>query len=377
MTDHVALPVGPEPNWELKTENGPPLRSIAESGVILQSLRRCVRLLALFLHHLLTFLCNPAREKWLTCAFAKFSARAKGKQPEVVAPPHTLTTLGRCNLHIGPLTFFDTSFFNVQFHQPVYGAGPSGAFVPACAPSTSTTASPSAPALAILPTPLPFQHAAPVVPSPPLLASAATAAASSDSPISQAQTTLDPRFLAHIYTTAATSPQLRELLNLSIAGRASAEQRHTLGVILHDLAAKQYGPAGAPPVAIAGVAPVQAQPLVPGVPPELVLEFKERMGERWILPRHLAVCERREKGGGEFDVLIRTALFVAPVDGDAMEEGPEARKPQIVELRLSKASHGTWDFVRRWAGEDDAAENKRALDKLVRASHSFCSRSVC
>lgn len=269
-----------------------------------------------------------ARERWLTSAFAKFSTRARGKQPEVIPPPHTATLLGRCDLEIGPHTFHGTALFEIQFHQPVYGAGPAGSLL---LPSATASAFNSA---AHLPPPPAVERA---------VASATASPTRTTSPISSV-------FLSHISQTAATNPQLAELLHLSATQRATGEQIRTLGLIIQAMAA-------APPP--------------PRVQAEFVLEFRERAADRWLVPRHLAVCERRTLSAGAdgpFAILITTALFPTSVlQVDATGNYAEAaRNPQPVTLRLTNATHAMWEFVQRWISYDKVDENSRVLDKLVR-----------
>ncbi|TFY57246.1 hypothetical protein EVJ58_g7138 [Rhodofomes roseus] len=103
--DTIPLPIGPCPGWELEShsdteasdEEPQELRNIPESLVVSQSLRQ-------------------SRTIWLSSAFPKFSAKARGgKPPEVVPPPHSIKVYGRYDVRIGPHIFSDTTFYEVCY----------------------------------------------------------------------------------------------------------------------------------------------------------------------------------------------------------------------------------------------------------------------
>ncbi|TBU34763.1 hypothetical protein BD311DRAFT_746760 [Dichomitus squalens] len=95
----VHLPTGPEPGWELREapSGGAQLRTVAESLVVLQSLKQ-------------------SRNRWIASAFPKFSSKARGgKAVENMPPPHTIKAHGKYDLHIGPHIFSNTALYEVHY----------------------------------------------------------------------------------------------------------------------------------------------------------------------------------------------------------------------------------------------------------------------
>jgi hypothetical protein len=308
-SETLCLPVGPRPDWELEDTTSDDahteLHSVAQSFIVLQSLRLCACVWFLIKPH--RFLTKQqARQRWLTSAFTKFSTRpCQGKQADIMPPPHTSITLGHCDIEIGPHTFHDTSLFEIQYTNATLPGAPSSQ--PSFQPSRSSTPSKPGP---------------------------------SD---------VTPTYLAQISDAALTNKELARLLQLAAANRATHEQIRQLGLIIQSI-------------------PPMAEP-VPSANIDLVLEFRERPADRWIIPRHLAVCELKPLSQPTPDlgeILITVALFPHNLPGNTIPG--QSSKPEVVKFRLTKTTPAMRRFVERWADPNKAAEHTRALDKLVSAT---------
>ena len=293
-------------------------------------------------------------------------------------PPHTLYNRGRCTLEIGPHLFPDTTVFEVHYH-PVHVQVPSSAtFVYQSAPSgswqlgaQSKPSTPSVQANDVATTALPASvsgHTTPLL-------------ASLPSTLHVTQT-----LVTQVNQAAASNPTLANLLQLAVAGKASADQLKTLGLLIQSLAGS---PATEANVAQSSTGPAQpkAQPdpnttTAPAAPQyqlqpprefDLVLEFKEVPTDRWTFPRGPAKCEFISMPGfsGAFgDVLLTTVLPFTSTSAQPGTIGSEATSEaqsvakRIVTFRFKSASTAVWDTVSRWIGSQ-AEEYCKILSEIV------------
>ncbi|KAI6047967.1 hypothetical protein EDC04DRAFT_39613 [Pisolithus marmoratus] len=357
-TQVLKLPVGDAPDWEAGAFGGAELKPVNESFVILQSLKQ-------------------SREKWLRSAFPKFSTRSRGgKQPDVVPPPHTMYNRGRCTLEVGPHIFTDVTVFEVHYHPVAVPVPPPTTFVYQSMPSSSWQSSPQPnQASETTSTGLPT--------STPLLASLP-----STLHVTQA-------LVAQVNQAAASNPTLANLLQLAVAGKASADQLKTLGLLIQSLA-------GSPSAAVDTAEPstdhtqskARAESGTPTLPTtsqyqlqpptkefDLVLEFRENSIDRWTFPRGPTKCEFVTLPGisGPFgDIILTTTVpFTFPSAGQGAEGVSEIQTvpKQVVTFRFKSASSAVWDTVSRWVGPN-AEENCKILSEIISPDRTFLAHSL-
>ncbi|KAK7064053.1 SWR1 complex subunit swc3 [Favolaschia claudopus] len=323
----MELPTGHQPGWELDVsddETAP--ASTSESCVVLQSLRQ-------------------SRDQWMYRAFPKFSGRVRGK-PDPVPPPHTIHFRGRCDIEIGPHTFPETSFYEVQYLPP---ASVAPSFIQSPWQSQYSTAQPNA-------------H-----PTAPLLSSLAST------------TSISPELIGRVNAAAASNPTLANLLHLAAAGKGSAEQLQTLGLLIQSLAAP-YNPeasSSSAPAPLPQSSP-QSQIPTPSTTPvkefDLVFQYHESSQERWTLPRGPVICEKvadPRAPGLMYDIALTLALAVpskAPSSSGEMIN-LQTPSPQVVTMRLKRPPPAIWEAIWKWVGgEEKIHENRKILDNLKKES---------
>ncbi|KDQ63309.1 hypothetical protein JAAARDRAFT_374082 [Jaapia argillacea MUCL 33604] len=316
----LGLPVVPEPDYELGGASE--LKSIADSFVLLQSLRQ-------------------SRDKWLSSTFPKFSTMARrGKVADVVPPPHIIRSHGKCELEVGPHIFPDTTIYEVHYLQPNVPP-PYHSSIGTRPPSTVPSSSPRA--------------------STPLITSLA-----SEIPVT-------PSLVAQVNAAATTNPTLANLVQLAATGRASPEQLRTLGLLIQSMAhtanlpgSSSVSPSTPPPTSSGGSLPPTSSDIF-----DIVIEFHESSSERFIFPRGPVVCTQNDIGQGAFEILM-TTLVPFPSSPTAPNPPDGNMPPHMVTFRLTKTTVGVWDLLLRWAGgEARMEENARFLDEMTIPERSF------
>ncbi|CAA7265939.1 unnamed protein product [Cyclocybe aegerita] len=350
------LPISDKPFWERDQEEDDPLNSVADSCVLLQSLKQ-------------------SRERWLFRTFPKFSSRSRGnKNADVVPPPHTIQTRGRCDLEVGPHIFPDTLFYEVHY-------------LPTQAPQSATAnhywqSSYTAP----------YSHTIPTstsqTPQPPTTVQPEPEKASTSNPFMSSLPSVaavTPSLISQVNTAASSNPILANLLQLAAAGKATPDQLKTLGLLIQSLANLERTPSAiAPPSQ--QLSPLQPTPAqmdyyrnMPTLPPvkafDIVIEFRETPNDRWLFPRGPVYAERKPRtnfASLNQDILLLTCL---PFD-DAMKtraSAPNGTETSLtpcvkspVTLTLKEAPATIWDTINRWTGgEEKMNVNKTYIEGLV------------
>ncbi|KAM5530513.1 hypothetical protein V8D89_015829 [Ganoderma adspersum] len=329
MQRSVHLPTGPRPGWELQEPeahtDGLQLRSVAESLVLLQSLRQ-------------------SRTKWVTSMFPKFSTKTRGKAAEITPPPHTIKAHGKYDLHIGPHTFSGTAVYEVHYLPSAdqHSGGPE-------AQSTQSTPSSS-------------YSAVPTYPQ-----------ASQSSSSSSSSSYVTPALSSRVATAAQTDPILANLLSAVINRTATAEQVKRLGVLVRQLEGiPELEPPNAPPTP-SPAPPPPFRPVSPK-PFDVIVEFHEKPSDKWILLRGDVFIERVGVAEGVWaryaDVIITTTMTPASPPADPSgEQAPNTPAAEVVNFRFSRVSQSLWELFFAWAGGSQKMEESKAkLVDMVKAS---------
>jgi len=282
---------------------------------------------------------NAARERWLN-VFPKFSSKSRStKNPGVTPPPHSSESLGHCDVYIGPHVFYKTAMYKVNYcsqtqQTPTY-------YTPQ--PSQmSWSPSASYGSTSYGTTPYYQPPTQPQESSNPLIA-------------------ITPELLNRVTVAGTTNPTLASLLRLAASKKATQEELKRLGALIQSLAAmpEEIYPAQVPP---------QQTPSTPVKPPDLVLEFQEKLGTQFLLPRAPSLCERVESASrdGSYDVMLTTCLRVpkakTPVSSDPQALPEETE--DVITFRFSKASQEFWHFLLSWVG-DSTEENQKTIERKV------------
>ena len=162
-------------------------------------------------------------------------------------------------------------------------------------------------------------------------------------------------------TAGTTNPTLANLLRLAASGQATQEELKRLGALIQSLAA-------VPKEVFLTQPPSQQATTTPAKPPDLVVEFQERVGTQFLLPRGPSLCERVEpaSGDGGHDVILTTCLQVpkatAPIPSDP--QAPVEETKDVITFRFANASEEFWGFLRSWVG-DSKKENQEAIERQV------------
>ncbi|KJA25845.1 hypothetical protein HYPSUDRAFT_37334 [Hypholoma sublateritium FD-334 SS-4] len=380
----VMLPVGGEPFWDQEdseeNDQGKNLKSISESFVLLKSLKQ-------------------SRDRWLHSTFPKFSTKTRGhKAPEIVQPPHTIQPRGRCDIEIGPHLFPDTILYEVNYlssdvpstsSAPVSNT-PSNPYWQSTAPygHSYRYATPgSAQQTTSIPTPTPVS-ATNTIPS------GSTPAQSERVPTPlitslSAVSIITPSLISQVNAAAAADPIFSNLLQLAAAKTATEDQLQTLGLLIQSLAAidhaKKIAAAASLQVPVSSELPVtynQPPPIQTPVRPfDLVLEFRETPGDRWLFPRGTVCIERLTTTNNVInngDILITICLsndgkVCVALDEQVVEETNQANSGlYTATLRLKEPPTHIWDNLIRWIGGDEKnALCKRRLEDLVQPKRLY------
>ncbi|KAA1468021.1 hypothetical protein DENSPDRAFT_863339 [Dentipellis sp. KUC8613] len=414
------LPVGPKPGWELDTEvdeeeEESELKSVAESFVVVSSLKQ-------------------SRANWLASTFPKFSSKARGgKASDAVPPPHTIRSLGKCDLLIGPHIFSSTSLYEVHYLP----SAPSTLARPPAPMPPAPTWHPSAPYGSYIPYgqhTQPQQHPQysqnqpmPVAATAPVQQRASTPLVSSvvaDTPITSA-------LIQQVNSAAGSDPILANHLQLAASGKATADQLKTLGILIQTLAA---GPSTVPPPQTTPIntyypmqaseqrftpAPSSAPSTTPTPAPsglatpssyasypypghqftsapqyipqpatypprdfDIIIEFPEKPNDRWVFPRGAVICERKPASGVLEEINLTTALPFpkldyltsknTPASVQEGEQSPPVVPQEVVTFKFTKVQQTVWDSLQRWSGgSEKLQENRDALLKIKAPERAF------
>ncbi|KAJ7361526.1 hypothetical protein DFH08DRAFT_377014 [Mycena albidolilacea] len=285
-------------------------------------------------------------------AFPRFSGRVRGKPDHLVPAPHTMRGIGRCQIEIGPHSFADTSFYEVQYLPP------------APATTSSLIQSPWQPQY----TPYGQQNAQ---------ATSAPVAQHTTSPLLSSlssMSSISPSLINQVNSAAASNPTLANLLQLAAAGKGSPEQLKTLGLLIQSLATPESSEALS---SAANLAQSSAQPFTPPATAttsvkefDLVFQYYETSYERWILPRGPVICEKvadTRTPGLTYDIVLTMALQPPPKAAQSSVAVVDTESPssQVVTIRLKRPPPAIWETIWKWVGgEEKLNENRKILDGL-------------
>ena len=304
-----------------------------------------------------------ARDGWLYRTFPKFSSKAKGKAADA-PPPHTIQARGKCDVVVGPHTFPETVFYevnylshgqqtNASFNQPTY-SNPywQSSTSYGTSYSQSTTAASSSQPAKVTSTPV-TNSEQPV--STPLISSL------SDS------IQVTPGLISQVNSAASANPILSNLLQLAAAGKATEDQLKTLGLLIQSFANLEslknssastpnqfsaYNPPTAP-------TNYYSRPYLhpPAKDFDLVLEFRETPNEKWIFPRVPVYGERKfssTQAGVHQEVSLLTCIpFNVSKESSSNGVQPASEGQYHATLVLKDAPNSIWDTIYRWIGGDE------------------------
>ena len=176
--------------------------------------------------------------------------------------------------------------------------------------------------------------------------------------------TITPELLTRVTTAGTTNPALATLLRLAAAREATQEELKRLGALIQSLAT-------VPEEVFPTQLPLQQIPSTPVKPPDLVVEFQEKAGTQFLLPRGPSLCERIEPSGdGNHDLMLTTCLRVpkatAPISSDV--QAPEETE-DVITFRFANASEVLWHFLLSWVG--DSTKYQEVIEQKVIRVPSF------
>lgn len=271
----------------------------------------------------------------------KFSSKSRStKNPGVVPPPHSSESLGHCDIYIGPHVFYQTAIYQIKYAPP--NQQPTTYYMPQSSqnPWSSSTGTYGTTSYGATPY---YQSA--------------TQSQESSNPL----VAITPELLNRVTMAGTTNPTLANLLRLAASKHATQEELRRLGALIRSLAA-------IPEEIYSTQAPPQQIPTTPIKPPDLVLEFQERAGTQFLLPRGSSLCQRVESASEDvnYDVMLTTCLRVpkarAPTPSDP--QAPPEDTEDVITFRFASASQEFWHFLSSWVG-DSTTQNKEAIEKKV------------
>jgi hypothetical protein len=175
--------------------------------------------------------------------------------------------------------------------------------------------------------------------------------------------TITPDLLTRVTTAGTTNPALANLLRLAAARQATQEELKRLGALIQSLAT-------VPEEVFPTQPPLQQVPSTPITPPDLVVEFQEKAGTLFLLPRGPSLCERIESasGDGSHDIMLTTCLRVPKVTASTSSDAQEPEETEdIITFRFANASEVLWNFILSWVG--DSTKYQEVIErKVVRVS---------
>lgn len=309
-------------------------------------------------------------------------------------------------MHIGPHIFPETTIYEVTYasSQPTPAVGPTPGPAPSSNPYWSSTmaynaqyqqqqpankpATPQSTNNTVSNLSAPVQAIGSSAGNP----VSATSPASSVPPITHVGLDL----IGKVNQAAENDPLLSKLLKLAAGGHATPDQLKTLGLLIQSLDSIAFpGPTATPaPQSSAPLpAPVKPSndyyqryppqvPVVPAKPFDIVLEFRESAGDRWLFPRGSVFWETIPNTADPRinpDIALTTCLSndgrisecLAEATGKGSAES-NARYP--VTIRFKEAPLTLSDTIYRWIGGTETnASNKQQIENIV--SHSLASLS--
>lgn len=362
------------------------------SFVLLKSLKQCEFKITILQ---ISSLCFLARDRWLHSTFPKFSTKTRGhKAPEIVQPPHTIQPRGRCDIEIGPHLFPDTILYEVNYLSSEVPSTSS-------APVSSTPSNPYWQSTA--PYGYSYRYATPgsapqatSSPAPTSVPAENTTIPSGNTPAQServptplitslsAVSIITPSLISQVNAAAAADPIFSNLLQLAAAKTATEDQLQTLGLLIQSLAAidhaKKVAAAASLQTPVSSTLPInygQPPPIQTPVKPfDLVIEFRETPGDRWLFPRGTVCTERLPTLNNNVinngDVLITMCLsndgkVCVALDEQVVEETTPGNSGLYkATLRLKEPPPHIWDILIRWIGGDEKnALCKKQLEDLV------------
>jgi len=247
--------------------------------------------------------------------------------------------LGHCDIHIGPHVFYRTAVHKINYYPQAQQ--PSTYYTPQ-SPQTSWGPSTS--------------YGAASYGTTSYYRSTAQAQESSNPLV-----TITPDLLTRVTTAGTTNPTLANLLRLAASRQATQEELKRLGALIQSLAA-------VPEENFPTQPPLEQVPATPAKLPDLVVEFQERVGTQFLVPRGPSLCERVESasGDGGHDVVLTTCLRVpkatAPTPSDP--QAPIEETEDVITFRFTNPSDEFWYFLSSWVG-DSMGNNQKAIEGQV------------
>ncbi|KAF8203018.1 hypothetical protein BJ912DRAFT_942627 [Pholiota molesta] len=423
IKNEPALPIGDTPFWEEDTsedEEGKQLKSVPESYVLLRSLKQ-------------------SRDRWLYHTFPKFSTKTRGNKAPEITQPHILSK------HEADTILYEVNYLASQVpapssapvqntssnpywqstvaYRPTYSYTPStsAAQAPiAPAPTPNPTPTPTPASVPIAPTPAPTSTPSPAPTLPPAPTQVSTTAIPASTPTTSVNTpstitaaapeservptplissltpisAITPGLISQVNAAASANPTLAHLLQLAAAGDATQDQLKTLGLLIQSLAALESATTAA--LAAKNTPQHQQQPYqpnfdyyqrtvtqVPIKPFDLVIEFRETPGDRWLFPRGSVYAERTSDASTSMknpDVVLTTSLsndgkVSIPLTDQLVEDSVGGNSGLYkASLRLKEAPLPIWDMLFRWIGGSEQNEiNKKHLENLVQPKRFYPS----
>lgn len=268
----------------------------------------------------------------------KFSSKSRStKNPGVTPPPHSPETLGHCDIYIGPHVFYQTVMYKIEYHPPAQQA--STYYAPQ-SPQTSWGSSTSYGTTSYGTTAYYQSSSQSQESSNPLVA-------------------ITPELLTRVTTAGTTNPALANLLRLAAARQATQEELKRLGALIQSLAT-------VPEEVFPIQPPLQEVPPTPVKLPDLVVEFQEKAGTQFLLPRGPSLCERIESasGDGDHDIMLTTCLRVPKASASTSSDTqPPEETEDIITFRFANASESLWYFLLSWVG--DSTKYQEIIERKV------------
>lgn len=176
-----------------------------------------------------------------------------------------------------------------------------------------------------------------------------------------------PALLEQVTQAAATDPILHNLLTLAQRNQLSEDQRATLTAFVRSLN-ERLGPHYSPPeVPAAGPSSV-ANPAPPR-PFDLVIEFQERLSDRWLVPRGTVYLADAygSNGGSLYDVIVTINLPLAQSAPTTQEDDPMTGgevPTQTVKLHWRGLQQESYDILMAWSRGDAVSHDSDELNNV-------------
>jgi len=211
-------------------------------------------------------------------------------------------------------------------------------------------------------------------------------------PALNAVTTITPNLINQVNLAASSNPILANLVQLAAAGKATAEQLKTLGLLIQSLASTESAQLASLPISqsqpdetLLVKSPSGIQDATTSNSPvkefDLVIEFREMPSERWLFPRGPVVYEKAVENDNDHDIIntaydtvIKTILPFDNTSSAAASGAPPLKgslpiddSRHVATFRLRKTPSRIWDTISRWAGsEEKVQQSQKIFDALVR-----------